>query len=67
MIDLSSDQFEIPLNLETYKYCWKHVFIGAVMDSDGPTDNEVNEANNEDWFEVIFDCGGELPRIKAII
>ena len=54
----------IPLNKQTYAYCWKHVFIGVILDyPETPTqegDDEANEDNNDSWFEIIFDCKGKV-------
>ena len=47
-----------------YAYCWKHVFIGVILDyPETPTqegDDEANEDNNDAWFEIIFDCKGKI-------
>ncbi len=50
--------FKIPLNNVTYKYCWQQIFLGLRVDIQNQQD-EANENNNEEYFPIKFDCGGE--------
>ena len=61
-LDLSGD-ITIPLNKGTYSYCWQHVYIGVLLDYPEPTgqeNDEANEDNNDEWFQIIYDCKGEM-------
>ena len=65
VLDLSG-AINIPLNKDTYAYCWQHVFVGVLLDYPEPAgqeNDEANEDNNDAWFEIIFDCKGKAPEI----
>ena len=58
-MDLSADNLEIPLNIDTYPFCWKTIFIIVYVDSNEEV-TEVNEANNIEAYPIVFDCGSEV-------
>ena len=59
MMQLSADNLLIPLNNETYQFCWRMTYIGIYVDTDNDV-TEVNEENNVEFYSVVLDCGGEL-------
>lgn len=59
IIDLSANNLMIPLTNDTYKWCWKSIKIGVTVDNTNKQ-IEVNENNNDDYFDVIYDCGSEI-------
>ncbi|CAD5125803.1 DgyrCDS14009 [Dimorphilus gyrociliatus] len=59
IIDMSDSNLKIPLNNETYRWCWKPVQIGIKLDSSNKQ-IEVNEDNNEGFYSVILDCGSKI-------
>ena len=50
----------IPLNDDTFHYCWRPVYVGVIADMADQLTEINNEDNNMAVYTIKLDCGGKL-------
>ena len=66
VLELDGTRLLIPLTNKTHPFCWKHAYIGVLLDSDGRW-SETSEGNNVGFYRIIFDCGGRLNHFIGVL
>ena len=56
---LLESTLQVPLTVDTQKYCWTHPYLGLLVHTAAHTPTDINTENNVRFYRVIFDCGGQ--------
>ena len=62
-LHLQGHQLYVPLTRDTQVFCWKHVYVGVLLEVSNLLE-EVNEDNNVALYRAFFDCGDNVDECE---